>query len=43
MFGLGGNLLIELFEITIALSSVWIITSEIVRQVWPPLISSWSP
>ena len=33
MFGrLGGNLLVELFEVTIALSSVWIITSEIIRR-----------
>jgi hypothetical protein len=30
---LGGNLLVELFEITMALSSVWIITSEIMRRL----------
>jgi hypothetical protein len=28
---LGGNLLVEAFEITIAFCSVWIITSKIMR------------
>jgi hypothetical protein len=29
----GVNLLVELFEITIVLSSVWIVTSEIRRRM----------
>jgi hypothetical protein len=29
----GGNLVVDVFEVTIAFCSVWIITSEIMRRV----------
>jgi hypothetical protein len=30
---LGGNILVDVFEITIALCSVWIIASEVLRRL----------